>query len=361
MLHTIEVFVVAFLFSFGIGYLVYRLVAGAIRRRHVELDRAAGNPIVTPGEHAWEAGGTFNPTAVKSGGDTHLFYRAVGQDGVSRIGYARSRDGVTVDERLPFPVFALGRPFAPVVRDARPPRHPGLLASGGSWAGAEDPRAIGLDGRLYLSFSAFSGWDSVRIGVASLGLDELADRRWKWSAPVFLSAPNEVSKNWVIFPERIGGKIAVLHSLHSGSRDRVLVDYLESLDEQPATFIRSKFAPISDSGRWDSTLRGAAAPPIRTPRGWLLLYHATSANEPHRYKLGAMLLDLKDPSKVTGRSPAPILAPDAHYENSGAKAGVVYACGAVAEGDTLRVYYGASDSWSCVAETSLSALLGSMS
>lgn len=362
MLSTLEVFIVTFFVSFGFGYLVYKLASGVIKRRHAKLERVPENPIVAPGDHAWEAGGTFNPAAVKNGEDTHLFYRAIGQDGVSRIGYAKTRDGVTIDERHPYPVFALEKPFSssPVLREKRTIRHPGLVASGGSWAGAEDPRAVILEGKLYLSFSAFAGWDSVRIAVASLELEDLEKGKWKWSAPVFLSAPGDVSKNWVIFPERIKGKVAVLHSLHSGSRNKVLIDYLDSIDEQPENFIDSPFQPVRDPSRWDSSLRGAAAPPIKTKKGWLLLYHAMSEGEFHRYKLGAMLLDLKDPTKIIGRSPVPILAPDAHYENNGAKSGVVYACGAVTEGQKLRVYYGASDSWSCVAETSLPALLESM-
>ncbi len=107
---------------------------------------------------------------------------------------------------------------------------------------------------------------------------------------------------------------------------------------------------------WDTSMRGAGAPPIKTDRGWLLLYHAMDKRDPNRYKLGAMLLDLTDPTRILYRSPSPILEPEMPYENDG-KPGVVYASGtAVIEG-ILYVYYGGGDKHVCVAETNLRALL----
>lgn len=322
------------------------------------LARHEQNPLITPTEH-WEQQGVLNPAVVKDGDRLHLFYRAIGSDGVSRLGYASSEDGATFD-RLPYPVFALsGESAAAAEARARTmDGHAALVASGGSWSGVEDPRAVVIDGRLYLTFSAFGGWDSLRMGVTSLALADLHAKRWKWAPPVYLSPHAEVHKNWVLFPEKILGKFAVLHSLHSGSRDKVLIDHLDSLEEEPSTPIYSPYQPVSARDAWDSTLRGAGPPPIKTSKGWLLLYHAIDRLEPSRYKLGALLLDLKNPEKVCARSKAPILAPDVCYENEGAKAGVVYACGAVVENDILTVFYGGADSVICAARHSLSKLLG---
>lgn len=321
-----------------------------------DLARALGfvregeNPIIVAG-HPWEAGGVMNPAAVVAGGTTHLFYRAVGDDGVSRIGYAWSKDGAKVDGRLPYPVFAINGAPQP----ARAPAHRALAESGGTWSGVgvEDPRAVVLDDSVYMTFNAFAGWNSLRIGVSSIRVDDLMARRWKWTPPAYLSPANQVQKNWVLFPEKIGGKFAILHSLHSGSRDRVLVDYLDSLE---GSEIESPYAPKRDPAAWDTTLRGAGPPPLRTKDGWLLLYHANDAREGHKYKLGAMLLDLEDPSKVIARSARPVLEPDAPYENDG-KPGIVYACGATIDGDALRVYYGGGDKVVCVAKASVSALV----
>ncbi len=339
------------LFLYGAWHLIR---SQAIRERLAEfarslgLTREHGNPVLRAG-HGWEQGGVMNPAAVEAGGRVHLFYRAVGSDGVSRIGYASSKDGATFDERLPYPVFAIEGNASSAFAERT-----GLSKSGGSFAGVEDPRAVVIGDEVLLSFSAFASWESLRIGVSSIKTSDLLAKRWKWTPPAYLSPVGEVHKNWVIFPEKINGTYAVLHSLHSGSRDRVLVDYVENLEEAE---IQSPYNPVKDPSVWDSTLRGAGPPPIKTKDGWLLLYHATDAKEPHRYKLGALLLDLTDPSKVIARSPYPVLEPDAWYENEGFKSGVVYACGAVVRGDTLFVYYGGADSVVCAAKTSLSGFL----
>lgn len=339
------------LFLYGLWRLLRRY---AIQERLAEFARAIGlmrehgNPVLVPAGHAWEEGGVMNPAAIEAGGRVHLFYRAVGSDGVSRVGYASSSNGNRFDDRLPYPVFALGAADADTRRFAE---HSGLNTSGGSYAGVEDPRAVVIDDRMYMTFSAFAGWDSLRIAVSSISVADLLAKRWKWTPPSYISPVGQVHKNWVLFPEKIHGKFAVLHSLHSGSRDRVLVDYLDTLDENAS--IESPYNPVKDETVWDSTLRGAGPPPIKTKDGWLLLYHATDAKEPSRYKLGALLLDLDDPSKVVARSPFPILAPDASYENEGAKSGVVYATGAVVRGGTLTVYYGGADSVVCAAKTPL--------
>lgn len=317
------------------------------------LVRADENPIITGG-HPWEGGGVMNPAAVRTGGKTHLFYRAVGEDGVSRIGYAISKDGTHIDERLPYPVFAIAGTPAP----ARTPLHHGLMQSGGTWSGVgiEDPRAVLMNDRVYLSFNAFEGWNALRIGVSSIRLDDLMNRRWKWTPPVYISAPNEVQKNWVLFPEKINGTFAVLHSLYGATRDQVLVEYIDDLSTAQ---IKSPYARTTDASVWDSTLRGAGPPPIKTKDGWLVLYHANDAREEYKYKLGALLLDLTDPTKVIARSVRPVLEPLMPYENN-QKPGIVYACGATVEGDTLRVYYGGGDMVVCTAEASLSKLLAKL-
>jgi predicted GH43/DUF377 family glycosyl hydrolase len=326
----------------------------------LHLAREDTNPLITSAHH-WEEQGVLNPAAVDIDGKVQLVYRASGNDGVSRLGYATSADGTSFT-RLPYPVFALSgeSPEDAALRAARKQKHPGLVASGGSWAGVEDPRAVAIGDRLYLTFSAFGGWDSLRMGVTSLSLDDLRQQRWKWTPPVYLSPRGQVHKNWVLFPEKVGGRFAVLHSLHSGSRERVLVDYLDTLEAAPEGGIESPYRPGNASGVWDSTLRGAGPPPLKTPYGWLVLYHAIDRREPSRYKLGAMLLNLEDPSTVLCRSSAPVLEPDARYENEGAKAGVVYACGAVVRGDSLTVYYGGADSVVCAARHSLSKLLATL-
>ncbi len=110
---------------------------------------------------------------------------------------------------------------------------------------------------------------------------------------------------------------------------------------------------------WDSARVGAGAEPIETQQGWLVIYHG--ANEKNRYCLGALLLDLNDPSKVLARSFTPLMEPLAPYEQTGFFGNVVFTNGHVRDGDTVTVYYGASDEVICGARFSVREILDTLS
>lgn len=374
------VHVVAALFSmFVAGALIGALFSDVARERlselfHVDrlqrllLRKSHHNPILRPGTNPWTAEAVLNPAAAVLGGRTHLIYRAIGIDGVSRLGYASSPNGIVFDKRLPYPIYVAQKPrnLPGHVGPMRPLRakqySPVLYPSGGSWGGCEDPRMVTLDGRIYVTFNMFDGWDYIRVASISIAEEDfLTEQFWKWDGPHILSKPGERHKNWVLFPEKIGGKYAILHSIAPD----VSVAYRDSIEDigtlEP--FIDSWAGSRADlpprEHVWDTFVRGAGAPPIRTSSGWLLFYHAIDGRDPGRYKLGAMLLDLTDPTKVLHRSSGPVLAPDEHYENHG-KPGIVYACGAVIRNGTLFVYYGGADKVVCVATTPLDQFISSL-
>ena len=320
-----------------------------------QIERHDRNPIISPSPHSeWEAGGTFNPTTILDDkGRIHLLYRAVGADGVSRIGYASSADACTIDDHSPYPVFSLKNPRQDIPEDKKH-FNPVMYPSGGSWGGCEDPRAVQIGDKIYMTFNAFDGWDFIRIGVVSIKADDFFKKMWNWSKPLFISPKGQVNKNWVLFPEKINGKFAVLHSV-SPEVQIDFTDRLEDLDNG-SQVIKSRFGQKKPREEWDTWIRGAGPPPVKTDKGWLVLYHATNKNEPHKYKLGALLLDLSDPTKVLARSGAPLLTSETWYENDW-KAGVVYACGATVKDEMLYVYYGGGDKHVCVAHTPLNELL----
>ncbi len=322
------------------------------------LDRFEQNPVITPrAHHDWEVIGTFNPAVFEDEDGVHLFYRAIGKDGISRIGYAKSKDGMSFEKRLPYPVFeprdGSGKPDPKKV--IGPQNYsPSYYTSGGGWGGSEDPRVVKIKDRIYMTYVAFEGWGSIRIAVTSISVENFKKGEWKWREPILLSPPGEFHKNWLIFPEKINGKFAIIH----GITPEILIDYVDDF----ATFkgyINSPRPFGPQPGRkdaWDHKLRGAGPPPIKTDIGWLVFYHAHDANEPHRYKLGAMILDLHNPTKILYRSPHAILSPDMWYENEG-KPGVIYVSGAIIRGKDLCIYYGGGDRVVCVATTPLKPFL----
>lgn len=355
MLFVFWVHIIALLFTFFVaGVLLGALFSQTVRDKLAkivpklfQLVRSLQNPILRPGITPWTAEAVLNPAALVLDGRTHLIYRAIGMDGVSRLGYASSPDGIHFDVRLPYPVYVSRNPqkVDPHLRRYSPVIYP----SGGSWGGCEDPRMVAIDDEVHVTFNMFENWH-LRVAVISITKDNfLAHRFTGWEGPVILSHGTR-DKNWVLFPEKIHGKFAILHSIFGERPDTVRIEYVDELSD-----ISSKKFPSPDpqqmpdqSLAWHYRMRSAGPPPLKTDHGWLLLYHAMDPKEPNRYKLGAMLLDLEHPEKITYRASLPVLSPDEHYENDG-KPGIVYACGAVIREGILFVYYGGGDKVVCVA------------
>jgi predicted GH43/DUF377 family glycosyl hydrolase len=202
----------------------------------------------------------------------------------------------------------------------------------------------------------------MRVAVISIKEEDLLKKKWIWKNFSYLSHEGDRQKNWVLFPEKINGKFVIFHNLDKGDPDRVFVSYVNKLDTSETPTVKDAPDPqvLPDHiVAWHKRTRSAAAPPIKTKDGWLLLYHAMDKDDGNRYKLGALLLDLKDPNKVLYRAAHPILEPDAWYENDW-KPGIIYASGAIVIKDKLFVYYGGGDKYIGVASIPLHDLIDSM-
>lgn len=356
-------FILISLFAFALALLIFVYMVGRHRmdraREGIAPRRAAHNPILSPLAHEdWEGQASFNPAAaLDADGKVHLFYRAIGNDGISRIGHVVSSDGRNFEGRSPYPIYqpmpGYGMPEASLMNAPHCydiEAHP----SGGGWGGAEDPRTTRIGDRIYMTYTAFEGWDNMRIGLTSISLDDLKKKRWKWKRPVIISPAKPRAKNWVFFPEKINNKYALLHSISP----KVLVAYIDSMDAIPQINSSADHGGYgthdeSRKGQWDYNMKGTGTPPLKTDKGWLVLYHAINDG---KYKVGALLLDINDPTKILYRSPSPILSPDAPYENDG-KPGIVYATGSVIKDGNLFIYYGGGDKHVCTAETPLKPFL----
>lgn len=335
----------------------------------LKLVRSPKNPIIEPRNYSWESQAVFNPAAVYADGRVHLFYRALGNDGVSRIGYASSKDGINFNERLSYPIYFVEN--AEEMKKHWPFTTPAhydiaLYASGGGWGGCEDPRTVLIDDTVYMTFNVFNGWDSMRVAVTSIREEDLLNKKWLWNNFSYLSHEGDRQKNWVLFPKKFNGKFAIFHNLDKGDPTRVAVAYVNKLDNSETPLGSAVGSEVPDPQllpdhivAWHKRTRSAAAPPIKTKDGWLLLYHAMDKDDVGRYKLGAMLLDLKDPRKVLYRAQHPILEPDVWYENDW-KPGIIYASGAIVKDGKLFVYYGGGDKHIALASIELSLLIKSM-
>jgi predicted GH43/DUF377 family glycosyl hydrolase len=213
--------------------------------------------------------------------------------------------------------------------------------------GIEDCRVSEIEGTYHLTYTQVS---SFGVGV---GLIQTHD--WKeFDRKGMIFSPH--NKDCALFEEKINGKYVALHRPSSPQLGGNYIWIAESPDL--IHWGNHRCIATSRKGMWDSARVGAGAAPIKTKHGWLEIYHG--ANEEHRYCLGALLLDLNDPSIVLARSKEPLVEPNAPYEQTGFFGNVVFTNGHLVDGDTITMYYGASDEVICMAELSITEILATL-
>ncbi|PZR40376.1 MAG: glycosidase [Azospira oryzae] len=213
--------------------------------------------------------------------------------------------------------------------------------------GIEDCRVTKIGDTYQLTFTEVSSY-GVGVGL-------IQTKNWKTFDHKGMIFPPH-NKDCAIFEEKINGNY---YALHRPSSPQLGGNYIW-IAESPDLVHWGKHQCIATSrkGFWDSARVGAGAAPIKTKEGWLEIYHG--ANEKHRYCLGALLLDLNDPTQVIARSEQPLVEPTAEYELTGFFGNVVFTNGHLVEGDTIKMYYGASDEVICAAELSISEILSTL-
>lgn len=214
--------------------------------------------------------------------------------------------------------------------------------------GIEDCRVATMEDGYFLTFTEVS---PVAVGV---GLMETKDFK-NISRHGMIFPPH--NKDCALFQEKIGDKY---YAFHRPSSPELGGNYIW-VAESPDRIHWGKHVCIATTreGKWDSARVGAGAAPIRTSEGWLEIYHG--ANAENRYCLGALLLDINDPTKVIARSEEPIMEPIADYEKTGFFGNVVFTNGQyLIDDDTIRIFYGASDEVICSAEFSIKEILSSL-
>jgi len=293
------------------------------------MKRFDNNPILEPVPgHYWQNRNVFNAAILRAGDKTHILYRAIGDDNVSRIGYACSADGYTIDTRDPEPVFIPEMPCENL--------------------GCEDPRLIQMDGECLMTYTAYGNnpRTAYQVALTKISLKDLLSNEWKWGERL-LPFNGIKNKNAVIFPRKINGSYVMYHRIEPD----LCVAYSDDLKRWCS--LKALMHPRSD--HWDSLKVGSAGPPIELNEGWLFIYHGVDHD--YTYRLGTLLIDKDNPENILYRSEKPILEPKESYEKFGLVPNVVFSCGSVLMDDKLLIYYGGADSALCGAEFELGEIL----
>jgi beta-1,2-mannobiose phosphorylase / 1,2-beta-oligomannan phosphorylase len=338
------------------------------------------NPILKPNEkNSWEAAKVYNPGAIYYNDKYYLFYRAVGfgRDWQSVIGYAVSKDG------MKFKRFSKPLLYPKVKSEIR---------------GLEDPRITKIADKFYMAFTAYDGitprlniatsknlvdWQRTGNALSDWQFEKAGGKYIKWrdGKPVLFPQPNEWSKSGGIFPEKIKEEYLMLFGEYH-------LWFAKSRDGKKWKADNKPFLSARQGNYFDNIYVEMGPPPIRTEKGWLVLYHGIDKKA--SYQLGYLLLDLKNPRKILYRSRQPIFSPQKHREMRGIidilpgglkkmelmttsklnaflketekkrfMPRIIFCCGAVVISDKIKIYYGINDTYIGTATAKLKDILNS--
>lgn len=296
--------------------------------------RSAGNPILSRSDWPYPINSVFNAGAVQlSSGDTLLLCRVEDRRGLSHLCAARSANGIDGWRIDAEPTLA-----------ANPREYPEEI-----W-GLEDPRITYVPElqQYAVAYTSFArGGPGVSLALTS---DFKTFERYGVIMP-----PED--KDAALLPRRIGGFWALIHRPVTPTGAHMWISYSPDLRHWGSHKV---ILEARRGGWWDANKIGLCSPPIETPRGWLMLYHGVRRTAAGSiYRLGLALFDLDRPDVCLQRGDSWMFGPEAPYERNGDVHDVVFPCGQIidADGDTIRLYYGAADSCVAMATGSIVALL----
>ena len=296
-----------------------------------KIKRYSKNPILTRDDIPYPVATVYNAGVVKFQGRYIMLFRSNIENGQSIIGIAESEDGFEfVPREKPF-IEPSGNDRFGVYEEY----------------GVEDPRITYLEGYYYITYSIYSRY-GVRNALARtndfINLEKIA-----------MITPVD-QRNVVLFPEKINGLYVRLDRPHADIRPwGIWISYSPDL----IYWGESKILIKPMHYHWDELKIGPGAPPIKTPEGWLNIFHGSYPNiNSTIYRLGVALHDLNNPERVIGVADEWILQPEEIYETTGYVPNVVFSCGAVHEDDDqIKIYWGGADEVMCVGETKVQDLV----
>ena len=309
------------------------------------FQRYSKNPILTPNkDNWWESKAVFNCSVSFDGQNVHMLYRAIGEYDhyISRIGYASSSDGFQFDRRHNIAIS----PTEDYEKN-----------------GMEDPRITQIDGKIFVTYVVLSEYVKNHPKIFSaLAVTKNYDEFEKVG---IITKDFENNKDVIFFPDKFkvnsnfsnNSSFLILHrptSLSNPDYQLSRPSIWLSISDSESTLTNSMLL-LKPEQDWESLKIGAGPSPIKTKKGWLLIYHGVSTDK--IYRAGAALLDLDDPRKVIARTKQPILEPVEDYEKIGDVNNVVFPTGTVIIDKKLLLYYGGADRVCCVASASIDELI----
>lgn len=293
------------------------------------VQRHPNNPVLTAEDIPERANCVFNSGAVVHDGQIVMLVNTWVSDWTPRFLVGRSTDGVrfTID----------GRSMVEPPREYPYVRHEGIF----------DTRITPLEGWYYITYNVAS-----RLG----GRIMLARTRDFASIETldFITGPDH--RNCVIFPERIGGQYVRLERPNINDAGDIYISWSPDLIH----WGRTRLLLERNTRYWESAKIGPGAPPIRTDKGWLCIYHGCRQSmNGFAYHAGAMLLDLENPARIVGKLRDCLMWPQEDYERVGNVNNVVFPTAALVHGapDELKIYYGAADTCIGLATARVSELV----
>lgn len=211
--------------------------------------------------------------------------------------------------------------------------------------GVEDARITKIEDTYYINYTCVSQ-NSWATALAVTGDFKKVGRR----GIIFHPENKDVS----IFPEKIKGRYCALHRPNNSGFGKPSIWFAESPDLIHWGNHRCVLQPRHTY--WEEMKIGGGPPCIKTPEGWLQIYHAKGHNQ--IYSLFTLLLDLHNPYKVLKQSEEPFFKPEKEYEKEGFFGNVIFSNGIVEmEDGRLLIYYGAGDESTCLVETTVEDLM----
>jgi beta-1,2-mannobiose phosphorylase / 1,2-beta-oligomannan phosphorylase len=329
------------------------------------LEKYQLNPILRPElKNEWESLVVCNPGVWYENGKFHMLYRAAGNDDahVIRFGLAISSDGINFERMSASPVFgpSIDGPDSGCVEDAR-------IVKFGKWyyiTYAFRPYPPHQYWKYKHDMVALPESDEyaplfVRKNIANSGLAITKDfRTYQRLGRITSSILDD--RDVILFPEKIMGRYAMLHrpkewvgETYGTEFPAIWIKYsndILSWEEESYLLLKGR------KGTWEEKV-GGSTPPLKTDKGWLVLYHGVEKEGKGYYRVGAMMLDLYNPLKILAKTDHWIMEPEHDYEIEGMYKGCVFPTGNVVVDEKLYVYYGAADKYVGLATCELNELV----